>query len=438
MGIKNLKKLLRKHCPHVLEEIHLSEYAYQKVAIDITLFLCKFKAVAGDRWVFSFINLVSCLRRNEIHAVFIFDTSSPLEKAAEKEERRKKQRDIEEKVVDLEYALDNYYKTGEIEQILIDLHEKIKKDDKTPPRRLLSAKVTSTKTKIDMNAVENKIKKMNNYILNICPEDFELARELFKILNVPFYDAPLEAEVACADLCKRGIVDSVLTEDTDVLACGADIFLSSICAQNDTCIRIKYSEVLSSLKLTEKQFLDLCIMCGCDFNKNIPSVGHETAYKLILKHGSIEEIGKKTKYDISILNHVRTREIFTDYDKLEIKSIPFCAEPNFESLKKFILKHNINLDFEKLKKNYISDINVVFETEENEDKINDDEKEDKTNDDEKEDKINDDEKEDKTNEDEDKTNDDEKEDKINDVEKEDKTNEDEDKDEEFIFIIEDE
>ena len=361
MGIRNLKQLLRKHCPHVLQEIHLSEYAYQKVAIDITLFLCKFKAVCGDRWVFSFINLISCLRRNEIHAVFIFDTSSPIEKSAEKEERRKKQRDIEEKVVDLEYSLDNYYKTGEIDKILIDLHEKIKKDDKNPPKRLLSK---STTQKIDMIAVENKIKKMNNYILNICAEDFELARELFTILNVPFYNAPLEAEVACADLCKRGIVNAVLTEDTDVLACGADIFLSNINTQTDTCTRIKYSEVLSSLKLTDKQFLDLCIMCGCDFNKNIPKVGHETAYKLILKHGSIEEISEKTKYDISILNHIRTREIFTEYDKLDIKSIPFCAEPNFESLKSFILKHNINIDFEKLKRNYISDITVIFESEE--------------------------------------------------------------------------
>jgi 5'-3' exonuclease len=363
MGIKNLKKLLRKHCPQVLQDIHLSEYAYQKIAIDITLFLCKFKAVCGDRWVFSFINLVSCLRRNEIHAIFIFDTSSPIEKAAEKEERQKRQRNIEEKVVDLEYALDNYHKTGEIEQILIDLHEKIKKEDKTPPpKRLLSS---STKPNIDMKAVENKIKKMNNYILNISEEDFELARELFTILKVPFYNAPLEAEVACADLCKRGIVDSVLTEDTDVLACGANIFLSNINTQTNTCTRIKYSEVLTALKLTDTQFLDLCIMCGCDFNKNIPKVGHETAYKLLLKHGSIEEIGKKTKYDISILNHVRTREIFTEYDKLDIKSVPFCAEPDFDSLQKFIIKHKINVDFEKLKQNYINDVVVVFDEENN-------------------------------------------------------------------------
>jgi hypothetical protein len=79
MGINNLNVFLRKNCPEVFKEIHISEYAYKKVAIDTSLFLCKFKAIAGDRWLESFIRLVSCLRRNEIHCEFIYDTSAPPE-----------------------------------------------------------------------------------------------------------------------------------------------------------------------------------------------------------------------------------------------------------------------------------------------------------------------------------------------------------------------
>ncbi len=41
MGIKNLNNLLRKNCPLVFEEIHLSEFSFSKVAVDISLFLCK-------------------------------------------------------------------------------------------------------------------------------------------------------------------------------------------------------------------------------------------------------------------------------------------------------------------------------------------------------------------------------------------------------------
>ena len=84
MGIHNLNKFLRTKCPHVFKDIHISEFAYKKVAIDITLFLCKFKAVCGEKWVSAFINLVSSLRRNEIHCVFIFDNGAPIEKTTEK------------------------------------------------------------------------------------------------------------------------------------------------------------------------------------------------------------------------------------------------------------------------------------------------------------------------------------------------------------------
>ena len=45
MGIKNLNNLLRKKCPHVFVETHLSEYAFKKLAVDVSLFMCKFKAI---------------------------------------------------------------------------------------------------------------------------------------------------------------------------------------------------------------------------------------------------------------------------------------------------------------------------------------------------------------------------------------------------------
>jgi len=86
MGIKNLNNLLRKKCPHVFVETHLSEYAFKKLAIDVSLFMCKFKAICGDRWLTSFVNLVQCHRRNEIHCVFIYDNGAPDEKSAERED----------------------------------------------------------------------------------------------------------------------------------------------------------------------------------------------------------------------------------------------------------------------------------------------------------------------------------------------------------------
>lgn len=358
MGIKNLNNLLRKRCPDVFEDIHLSEYAFKKIAIDVSLFMCKFKAICGDDWLSSFVNLVQCLRRNEIHCVFIYDNGSPHEKTVEKEERVKQREKTEQKVIDLEISLEKYYNTGEIDTNLLELNEKMKKNP-IMQKRLLGR--TFIEKDIDMNIIKEKIDKMKKYNIKITSEDFDKTRELFDILNVPYYIAPLEAECMCADLCKRGLVEGVLTEDTDVLAYGANIFLSKIDTKNDTCVRIYHKNVLESLNLTQEQFLDLCIMCGCDYNKNIPKVGCETSFKYIIRYKTIEEIERNTDLDITILNHKRTRELFTQYEKYSLENIMYCGCPEFELLEKFVIDNNIKINIDKLRSSFIHELNFVDE-----------------------------------------------------------------------------
>tara|TARA_Y100000389_G_C17422476_1_gene497538 strand:- start:551 stop:1621 length:1071 start_codon:yes stop_codon:yes gene_type:complete len=354
MGIKNLNKFLKKNCPNVFEEIHISEYAFKKIAIDISLYLCKYKSICGDRWLSEFLNLVSCLRRNEIHCIFIYDNGAPPEKKEERKKRAESRHKMEEKIYMLSDALDEYYRTGEIDQCLIELYNK-KKSSGTPKKRLLKNK----QKKIDMNWIEWKIKKMKSYILNITEKDFQLTKDLFDILDVPWCMAPLEAETMCADLCKRGLVDAVLSEDTDVLAYKSPKFLTKITSSKETCVKIDYQNVLKELELNEKQFLDFCIMCGTDYNKNIFRVGPEKAYRLIKEHGSIEEIEKNTKLDTSVLKHKKSRELFTEYKKSDIKKIKYCGKPDFKKLKEFIFKHNININIEGIRKSFIREIVII-------------------------------------------------------------------------------
>jgi len=358
MGINQLNKFLRNNCDHVFEEIHISEYAYKKVAIDISLYLCKFKTVCGDRWLSAFLNLISCLRKNEIHCVFIYDNGAPPEKDEERAERAAQREKNEMKVYMLEEALEVYRNTGEISECLIELDQNEKKK---MPQRLLRIKDTS----VNMEFVESKVEKMRSYILDISGEDFILTKLLFDILNVPYYDAPLEAETMCADLCKRGIVDAVISEDTDVLAYSSPIFLTKINTSEGTCVRISHSQVLEALELEDREFLDLCIMCGTDYNKNIPRVGPETSYKYITKYRTIEGVAEGEKLDISILKHETSRRLFLEYERSPIESIPYCGIPDFEKLKEFVFKHNLNLNVDSLRQSFSSNI-IIFEDDEEE------------------------------------------------------------------------
>lgn len=349
MGIKSLHKFLRTTCPNIFELTHLSEYAFKKVAIDISLYMCKFKTIYGDYWLSSFIKLVSCLRRNEIHCVFIYDTGSPPEKDAEKKERAAQRAKLEEKVMRYEDAIEEMNLTGEVPQILIDLYKKKKPSNE---KRLLRKGPTES---VNISVIEDAVKRMKNQVLNITEKDFALTRQLFDILNVPYFYAPLEAETMCSDLCKKGLVDAVLSEDSDVLAYGAPIFLNKIHTGDDTVVRINYEKMLGELELNSEEFLDFCIMCGTDYNKNIFRVGPKKAYKYIKEHKSIERIDRETKLNISILNHNKGRELFRKYEVKDVK-IPYCGEPDFKKLQEFIFKNNIRLSVEGLKKDFVREI----------------------------------------------------------------------------------
>lgn len=352
MGIKsNFNQFIRETCPDAFEQAHLSEYAYTKVAIDISLYMHKYKAVCGDRWLTAFLNLITSMRRNEIHCVFIFDGEAPPEKNQERSERRNNKEKLENSVYDLEMAYEEYQRTGVISDVIKNMYAK----RRSPPVRLLK-KQTET---IDMVWVEKKIKQKRNQIYQVGPADFELAKRLFRILNVPFFTAPTEAEKMCSKLCIDNMVSAVVSEDTDVLAYGSPIFLTKIDTSTDTCTRINYNYLLESLGLTQAQFLDLCILCGTDYNKNIPKIGSKTAYKYILTHNDIDGIANDTDLDISVLNHHRVRELFNVFPENTLIKIPYCAPPDFEALKSFITQQNIKISIESLKKAYEPEFVVI-------------------------------------------------------------------------------
>ena len=52
----------------------------------------KFKAIRGNHWMQMFIDMISCLRRNDIHCVFIFDGKAPKEKETEREKRKNEEK----------------------------------------------------------------------------------------------------------------------------------------------------------------------------------------------------------------------------------------------------------------------------------------------------------------------------------------------------------
>lgn len=152
-----------------------------------------------------------------------------------------------------------------------------------------------------------------NWMVRMGDEINDMFRETIEELGFATLFAEEEAESVCCRMFHRGDVVAVYSRDIDVLAYRVE---TMICDDPRWIGDQRYvdvyllSRVLDGLELTKDQWLDLCIMCGCDYNSRIPLVGPKTAYKHLRRHQSIEGVLAHLPKDGSCLNHQRCREIF--------------------------------------------------------------------------------------------------------------------------------
>jgi 5'-3' exonuclease len=328
MGIKGLRELLKKKCPSFEERVSMKDYANRKIVVDVAPFIYMYKAVLKDNYEDSFMMLFIALRENKIHATFVFDGQSPPEKANEKKKRAEKRASTLARVEKLENDLATYKHKGEISQDLNKINEKLR---------------SSRDGGFSVRKVRQYIAKLRGNIFSVTLADFKSIKELLIVFGIPYIDASGEAEVLCASLVKRGLADAVLTTDTDVLACGVPKMLCSIDLGKQEFTRINLAVILETMQLDETSWLDLCIMCGTDFNENIPRIGPLTSFNYIKMYKNIETIGKEVvkvdkltnekKYlDISILNYETSRKLFQCND-VDIEALQLSTEINIEKLK---------------------------------------------------------------------------------------------------------
>uniref|UniRef100_A0A5B6ZGV8 Flap endonuclease 1 n=1 Tax=Davidia involucrata TaxID=16924 RepID=A0A5B6ZGV8_DAVIN len=316
MGIKGLTKLLADNAPKAMKEQKFESYFGRKVAIDASMSIYQFLIVVGRVGTEMLTNeageVTSHLQgmftrtirllESGLKPVYVFDGKPPDLKKEELAKRYSKRVDATE---DLTEAL----KTGNKEEI-----EKFSKR---------TVKVT----------------KQHN----------DDCKKLLRLMGVPVIEAPSEAEAQCAALCKSGKVYAVASEDMDSLTFGAPRFLRHLMDPSSRKVPVmefEVSKVLEELNLTMDQFIDLCILCGCDYCDSIRGIGGQTALKLIRQHGSIENILEninKERYQIpDDWPYQDARRLFkeplvhADDEQLELK----WTAPDEEGLITFLVNEN--------------------------------------------------------------------------------------------------
>jgi flap endonuclease-1 len=126
--------------------------------------------------------------------------------------------------------------------------------------------------------------------VKVTPEMVVDAKRLLTMMGVPIFDAPSEAEAQCAAMVMQGKAFAVASEDMDSLTFSAKYLLRGFNSKKEPITEISYDEMIRGFNLTHAEFVDLCILCGCDYTKHIEGVGPTTAFNLIETHSTIENV----------------------------------------------------------------------------------------------------------------------------------------------------
>lgn len=134
-----------------------------------------------------------------------------------------------------------------------------------------------------------------------CSISHEIRHELIvqcKLKGIPFIVAPYESDAQLAKLAHDGVVDVVISEDSDLLAYGCPRVLFKIDFRSGRGDEIQIMRDLASNSSpsfrhwNHDMFVYMCILSGCDYCDGIPGIGIQTAHKIVRMHRKPSKIFK--------------------------------------------------------------------------------------------------------------------------------------------------
>ncbi|PVH87982.1 hypothetical protein DL98DRAFT_224387 [Cadophora sp. DSE1049] len=132
----------------------------------------------------------------------------------------------------------------------------------------------------------------------------EMARQLIdelKKTGVQYIVAPYEADAQMVYLERKGIIDGILSEDSDLLVFGAKCLLTKL-DQYGNCIEVNKADFSACREITltgwsDREFRTMAILSGCDYLASISNMGLKTAYRMVRKHKTIEKVLRMLQFD---------------------------------------------------------------------------------------------------------------------------------------------
>lgn len=295
MGIKSLTKLIRQNAnAESIQTEKLYKLSGKKVAIDTSILIYQY--------------LMNVRNNNKLLT--------------------NKKGEVTSHISGIFYKTVNYLSLG-IEPIYVfDGKPPVDKKELLKNR---SKKAENAKNKLKTASSEEDILKYEKLSTRINKSHVDDVKKLLDLMGVEYIqDENGEAEGIASELCRIGYVDYVVTEDMDALAYGCPRMirnnLDKTIKTKDVISVIDLEQILKSLDLTQDKFIELCVLCGCDYCENIPRIGYVKSFKIMKEYSDIETFIENNKtYKIPenyLERYKKSIEIFNMYKDKYNDEIP--------------------------------------------------------------------------------------------------------------------
>ena len=235
MGIRNLNRYLRNNCPESIRCIPISDISHKKIVVDISIYLYKYES--ENALLENMFMMLSIFRHYNIIPIFIFDGKPPDEKKMLLQKRKE----------DKKTAQEEYYK---LQQYLQDNKQNNKKE------------------------IIAKMDQLKRQFVQINKEKIEKVKSLIRAYGATYYDAPGEADELCALLVIKKKVWACLSEDMDLFVYGCSRVLRYFSLVSHTVVLYFSKGIYNELNMTYKDFKEICILSGTDYNINTNNKVH--------------------------------------------------------------------------------------------------------------------------------------------------------------------
>lgn len=102
-----------------------------------------------------------------------------------------------------------------------------------------------------------------------------------QLFGIPYIIAPMEAEAQCAELLHLGLVDGIVTDDSDVFLFGGSRIYKNMFSQQKYVECYLLQDLEKNMRLDREKLIDLAILLGSDYTEGLSGVGVVNAMEIL-------------------------------------------------------------------------------------------------------------------------------------------------------------